>query len=46
MPLKTVDVEAEYKKDKGLKKEDVQTLKEWVEMQPHLPLMTGKILFT
>ncbi|KAI4454616.1 alpha-tocopherol transfer protein-related [Holotrichia oblita] len=31
------DVEAEYKKNKELSKEDVNLLKDWIEKQPHLP---------
>ncbi|KRT83098.1 hypothetical protein AMK59_3655, partial [Oryctes borbonicus] len=31
------DIDEEYRKNKELKKEDVQMLKEWIEKQPHLP---------
>ncbi|GJQ85279.1 hypothetical protein Trydic_g23178 [Trypoxylus dichotomus] len=31
------DVDEEYRKNKELKKEDVQLLKEWIEKQQHLP---------
>ncbi|XP_019880041.1 alpha-tocopherol transfer protein-like [Aethina tumida] len=34
------NVEDEYKKDPNLKREDVRSLLEWVEHQPHLPKIT------
>nr|CAH7748959.1 unnamed protein product [Callosobruchus chinensis] len=37
---KEIDVDTVYKKDPSLKKEDINNLKEWAEMQPHLPKMT------
>lgn len=45
--MKTANVEQEYKKNDQLKPEDVKSLKEWIEKQPHLPKITGNyfILF-
>ncbi|CAH1982463.1 unnamed protein product [Acanthoscelides obtectus] len=40
MPFKEIDVDTVYKGDPQLKKEDIKNLKEWAEMQPHLPKMT------
>lgn len=39
--MKTANVEQEYKKNDQLKPEDVKSLKEWIEKQPHLPKITG-----
>lgn len=41
LPLE-LDVNEIYNRDKNLKKEDVSALLEWVDLQPHLPKMTGK----
>lgn len=38
--MKTANVEQEYKKNDQLKPEDVKSLKEWIEKQPHLPKIT------
>lgn len=43
MPFKPADVQNEYKKDNSLKPEDVKSLQEWVQKQPHLPDITGRI---
>lgn len=37
MPFKEISVNEVYNKDDGLKPEDVRSLQEWVEKQPHLP---------
>lgn len=37
MPFKAASVENEYKKDPSLKPNDVKSLQEWVNLQPHLP---------
>lgn len=39
--LNTCD--AEYLKDTKIKKEDVQTLTEWVEKQSHMPKVSGMV---
>ncbi|GLV38430.1 uncharacterized protein CBL_13019 [Carabus blaptoides fortunei] len=38
--MKTANVEEEYKKNDQLKADDVKSLKEWMEKQPHLPKIT------
>lgn len=38
--MKTVSVEDQYKKFNSLKKEDVVHLMDWINKQPHLPLLT------
>ncbi|KAJ8979814.1 hypothetical protein NQ317_001305 [Molorchus minor] len=40
MPFKEVDVSEVYRNDPSLKSEDVKSLKEWAEKQPHLPKMS------
>ncbi|KAJ8954256.1 hypothetical protein NQ318_005852 [Aromia moschata] len=39
MPLTEIDVNEVYKNDSSLKPEDVKSLQNWAEMQPHLPRM-------
>lgn len=43
MPFKPMDPSEEYKKCKDLRKEDVTSLQEWAEKQPHLPRLSGMI---
>lgn len=45
MPFKEADPGEEYKKNKDLRKEDVTALREWADKQPHLPQLTGKLMF-
>ena len=42
MSLHLADVNAEYEKNKRLKKEEVQKFYDWVNEQPHLPKINGK----
>lgn len=41
MLVKEADVQEIYNKNKDLKKEHVQSLKEWLIKQPHLPQFKG-----
>lgn len=40
MSFKEISVDEVYQKVKNLKREDVQSLKEWINKQPHLPKVT------
>ncbi|XP_056646739.1 uncharacterized protein LOC130451618 [Diorhabda sublineata] len=40
MSFKEISVDEVYQRDKNIKKEDVQSLSEWVSKQPHLPKIT------
>jgi hypothetical protein len=42
MSLDLADVETIYAEDPKLKRENVKSLSEWVEQQPHLPEITGE----
>ena len=42
--IKFVPVEEELKKNSELRKEDLKTLREWCEKQPHLPKITDNEL--
>jgi hypothetical protein len=42
MSLDLADVETIYAEDPKLKRENVKSLSEWVEQQPHLPDITGE----
>lgn len=45
MQLRQADVDEQYDKYKDLKREDVRNLMEWAKRQPHLPKLTGMIVF-
>jgi hypothetical protein len=42
MSFNLADVETIYAEDPKLKRENVKSLSEWVEQQPHLPEITGE----
>jgi hypothetical protein len=42
MSFDLADVETIYTEDPKLKRENVKSLTEWVEQQPHLPDITGE----
>lgn len=35
------DLEKEFEKNKELKRQDLDNIKEWLNFQPHLPKMPG-----
>ena len=41
--VKKITLEDEFQKNKDLKKEDLQNLKDWCSKQAHLPPIPGKI---
>lgn len=41
MLVKFITAEEEYKRNKELKKEDVESLKQWMSKQNHLPTISG-----
>lgn len=43
MKVKAASVEEAYQKNKELRKEDVNSLVDWLHMQPHLPKLTGRL---
>lgn len=41
--MRLIAVEEEYQRNpEELKKEDVETIQEWLKTQPHLPAISGK----
>lgn len=42
--MKLADPEEQYAKNKLLKREDVQSLREWAEKEAHLPKVTGEVV--